>query len=408
MGLGKTLQALALAANFRGDWPAIAIVPSSLKDQWNIQIRKWCSNLFEDIDEQLQIINSGSDVVKKNIKFLLCSYEMASKVDAKTVNFQLAILDESHYLNDLKSKRSRTILPFIKKMKRIICLTGTPALNAPVELYVHFLMLYPTKISLNEFADRYSIRKYNKFSRRIEYSDIRLEKELYFLLSYTFMIRRKKLNVLQELPDKIREPIFIDILEEESLPIQTKLKQLQGNILSNVESKLLINELFKLTGSAKVKILKSYIENIMHKAHKCVIFAHHIEVLKKIKEIIENLRYNYIYIDGSIAISSRKKYIDQFVKGDASVAILSVLACGTGLEFSVADSVVFAELYWVPGVLLQAEDRVHRIGSNHKTIKVYYMIAKNTIDIIVWKKLNKKWKSLSSGLNGLTETFVNS
>ena len=130
--------------------------------------------------------------------------------------------------------------------------------------------------------------------------------------------------------------------------------------------------------------------------------------VKKIKQIIEDLNYNFIYIDGSIAISNRKKYIDQFVKGNASVAILSVLACGTGLEFSIADSVVFAELYWVPGVLLQAEDRVHRIGSCHKTIKVYYLIAKNTIDIIVWKKLNKKWKSLSSGLNGFTESFVNS
>ncbi|XP_075591120.1 DNA annealing helicase and endonuclease ZRANB3-like [Dermatophagoides farinae] len=355
--------------------------------------------------------NSQENHEKLVFEVLDCNYgKLYYSVENKLDEF----LPESIFrlIANYLHKHSGFEVGYVFKMTEIRQIIEIMSDIVPLELPPKFLLtaleIKYEPVDLNEFADRYSIRKYNKFSRRIEYSDIRLEKELYFLLSYTFMIRRKKLNVLQELPDKIREPIFVDILEEESLPIQTKLKQLQGNILSNVESKLLINELFKLTGSAKVKILKSYIENIMHKAHKCVIFAHHIEVLKKIKEIIENLRYNYIYIDGSIAISSRKKYIDQFVKGDASVAILSVLACGTGLEFSVADSVVFAELYWVPGVLLQAEDRVHRIGSNHKTIKVYYMIAKNTIDIIVWKKLNKKWKSLSSGLNGLTETFVNS
>lgn len=57
------------------------------------------------------------------------------------------------------------------------------------------------------------------------------------------------------------------------------------------------------------------------------------------------------------------------------VALLSITACGHGLNLTAASTAVFAELYWVPGQIMQAEDRCHRMGTTHSTINVHYCIA---------------------------------
>ncbi len=51
--------------------------------------------------------------------------------------------------------------------------------------------------------------------------------------------------------------------------------------------------------------------------------------------------------------------------------------------------VVFAEYSWTPGTLVQAEDRVHRIGQAN-SVNVYYLHAKGSIDDIIWQTLEHK------------------
>lgn len=67
-----------------------------------------------------------------------------------------------------------------------------------------------------------------------------------------------------------------------------------------------------------------------------------------------------------------------------------VCACPhQGLTFTAASHVVFAELYWNPGHIKQAEDRAHRIGQT-SSINVHYLIAKGTFDTVMWSMLNRK------------------
>lgn len=60
-----------------------------------------------------------------------------------------------------------------------------------------------------------------------------------------------------------------------------------------------------------------------------------------------------------------------------------------GLTFTAASHVVFAELYWNPGHIKQAEDRAHRIGQT-ASVNVHYLIAKGTFDTVMWSMLNRK------------------
>lgn len=57
------------------------------------------------------------------------------------------------------------------------------------------------------------------------------------------------------------------------------------------------------------------------------------------------------------------------------IALLSITACSHGLNLTQAGTVVFAELYWVPGTIIQAEDRAHRMGTEYSTIDIHYLIG---------------------------------
>lgn len=63
--------------------------------------------------------------------------------------------------------------------------------------------------------------------------------------------------------------------------------------------------------------------------------------------------------------------------------------CAQGLTFTAATHIVFAELYWDPGHIKQAEDRAHRIGQC-SSVNIHFLIAKGTMDTFMWAMLNRK------------------
>merc|ERR1711967_192553 len=96
----------------------------------------------------------------------------------------------------------------------------------------------------------------------------------------------------------------------------------------------------------------------------------------------------------------RQENVERFQqKDEIRVALLSITAAGAGLTLTAAHTVVFAELYWVPGQMMQAEDRAHRIGQVH-SVDVHYCIAEGTLDEVIFGSLNKKSKDTTSILNG--------
>ena len=61
------------------------------------------------------------------------------------------------------------------------------------------------------------------------------------------------------------------------------------------------------------------------------------------------------------------------------VALLSITAAGVAVTLTSASRVLFAELFWTPSLLIQAEDRAHRIGQTD-AVKVKYLILQGGLD----------------------------
>jgi len=78
-----------------------------------------------------------------------------------------------------------------------------------------------------------------------------------------------------------------------------------------------------------------------------------------------------------------------------------MLVAGSGLTLHSASNVIFSELYWNPGVLLQCEDRAHRIGQLASCINIHYLVAQNTIDTHIWDIVSKKLDVLGRALDGV-------
>ncbi|KFG33214.1 SWI2/SNF2-containing protein, partial [Toxoplasma gondii FOU] len=136
MGLGKTLQALAIAAFYHKEWPFLVICPSSIRFQWRDQALRWLSELL--VLDEICLVKSGRAEIPGRTKMVIISYDMITKQKKFMVPYQVVICDESHYLKNFQAKRTQAICPLLKNAKRAILLSGTPALNRPVELFQQF------------------------------------------------------------------------------------------------------------------------------------------------------------------------------------------------------------------------------------------------------------------------------
>uniref|UniRef100_A0A8C5L1I1 DNA annealing helicase and endonuclease ZRANB3 n=1 Tax=Jaculus jaculus TaxID=51337 RepID=A0A8C5L1I1_JACJA len=415
MGLGKTIQAIAVAYFYREEWPLLIVVPSSLRYPWTEEIEKWIPEIEP---EDINVIQSKTDIGRiSTSRVTILSYGLLT-TDAETLvdalnsqNFQVVIVDESHYIKSRTAARSRILLPMVQKARRAILLTGTPALGRPEELFMQIEALFPQKFGTwTDYAKRYCNAHIRYFGKRTQW-DCRGASnlnELHQLLS-DIMIRRLKTEVLTQLPPKIRQRIPFDLPSAAAKELNTsfeewqKLMRAPNSSTTNTVMEL-ITRMFKQTAIAKAGAVKDYIKMMLQNdSLKFLVFAHHLTMLQACTEAVIENKTRYIRIDGSVPSSERIHLVNQFQKDpDTRVAILSIQAAGQGLTFTAASHVVFAELYWDPGHIKQAEDRAHRIGQC-SSVNIHYLIANGTLDTLMWGMLNRKAQVTGSTLNGRKE-----
>ncbi|KAM6269376.1 DNA annealing helicase and endonuclease ZRANB3 isoform 2-T2 [Porphyrio hochstetteri] len=419
MGLGKTIQAIAISYYYKNEWPLLIVVPSSLRYPWVDEMEKWIPELSPD---DISIIQNKTDTGRiSTSKVTILGYGLLTS-DAQTLvdalyrqNFKVVVIDESHYMKSRNATRSKILLPIVQKALKAILLTGTPALGRPEELFMQIEALFPRRFGTwSEYAKKYCNARVRFFGKRTHW-DCRgasnLE-ELHQLLS-EIMIRRLKNDVLTQLPPKIRQRIPFDLPQAAAKNMNTifaEWEKLMRNLNSDAtESHFsqvmnLITRMYKETAIAKAGAVKDYIKMMLENDKlKFLVFAHHLSMLQACTEAVIENKVRYIRIDGSVPSAERIHLVNQFQKDpDTRVAILSIQAAGQGLTFTAATHVVFAELYWDPGHIKQAEDRAHRIGQC-SSVNIHFLIAKGTMDTLMWAMLNRKARVTGSTLNGKKE-----
>jgi len=160
------------------------------------------------------------------------------------------------------------------------------------------------------------------------------------------------------------------------------------------------NKAYSMTGEAKLPGIRDYVNYLVDNSCKFLIFAHHAEVLDAIEDVILNDKIGYIRIDGKVPVERRQDLVNKFqTDEDCLVAILSITACATGLTLTKASTVVFAELHFTPSIMIQAEDRAHRIGQDAGCVNIHYLFGDDTLDVLLFRKLNEKQNIVSTTLD---------
>ncbi|BFG14773.1 hypothetical protein CerSpe_010460 [Prunus speciosa] len=428
MGLGKTLQAIAVASCVRDSWPVLILTPSSLRLQWASMIQQWMNIPSSDILVVLSQCGgsnrSGFTVVSSNTKgtihldglFNIISYDVVPKLQNLLMasEFKVVIADESHFLKNAQAKRTTASLPVIKKAQYAILLSGTPALSRPIELFKQLEALYPDVYkSVHEYGNRYC--KGGTFGL---YQGASNHEELHNLMKATVMIRRLKNDVLSELPVKRRQQVFLDLAEKDMKQINALFRELEVvkakikacQTKEEVDSlkfseKNLINKIYTDSAEAKIPAVLDYLGTVIEAGCKFLVFAHHQSMIDSIYQFLLKKKVGCIRIDGSIPTVSRQAYVTEFQEKDSvKAAVLSIKAGGVGLTLTAASTVIFAELSWTPGDLIQAEDRAHRIGQV-SSVNVYYLLANDTVDDIIWDVVQSKLENLGQMLDGHENTL---
>lgn len=360
MGLGKTIQALALAAWYKEDWPLLIVCPASVANAWKNAVVDWLT--FVD-EKEIEVVSDSKTLANKLV--MIMSYDrMVRSVDeilSRKMNF--VIFDECHSIKNDIAKRTKAALKLANATKRLILLSGTPALSRPMELFTQIQAvnpkLFPTK---HEFGVRYCDAKlgagYGIGHKQIwDYRGSSNSDELRIILESTIMIRRMKVDVLKDLLPKRRTTVTLPLkISRNDAELMVTYENAMKNSAGRGKKfdKEVLFEWYHETAKLKIPALVDYVRKFLEKDVKFLCFAYHKNVMDSISEMLQNESCAHIRIDGKTPTHIRQECCDYFQdNADCKVALVSMLAAGVGITLTAASYVIFTELYWNPGILTQ-------------------------------------------------------
>lgn len=412
-GLGKTKQALDIAVSKKGQMKHCLIVCGVNELKWN-----WVNEVSVHTNEQAHILGFkdgkiGSvhdrllDLQNKHEEFFLVT-NIETLRDTKIQEYikilctcgviGMTIIDEIHKCKNSTSIQGKAIHCCCTYYK--LALTGTPIMNAAIDLYNVLKWLEVENHSLTQFKNHYCIMGGFGGYQIVGYKHLdelqsRLDK---------YMLRRRKEDVL-DLPPKIYTN---ELLEMDAG--QTKIyKEVEQTIQDNIDKILLLpNPLTALTrlrqvtgnpdiltthkvNNVKYKRMVEIVYEVVNNGGKVIIFSNWARVIEPAAELLE--MYNPACITSQV--KDKDKLLKEFKENPKCKVILGTIGClGTGFTLNEANTVIFLDEPWSSADKQQAEDRCHRIGTKG-TVNIITLICKDTIDEKVHNIVKSK-QALSS------------
>ena len=397
MGLGKTIETIAFINTIKQEKPILIVSPKSLVFNWVSEFNKFAKGI--PVSAIIGTVEERKKIIKKikNDKFgvFFISYDSLRNEyeNLADITFDMCILDEAQFIKNMHAKKTGAV----KQINALhtIALTGTPIENNIYDLWSIFDFLMPHYLlDYEDFKDSY---EHNE-----DYYEIVRDKVAPFIL------RRRKEDVLKDLPEKFEVIITTEMSQEqrklydafrlkakeelkskdggskimEVLSIITRLRQICVDPSTFVEN--FVGE------SGKITALKEIIKDKLEEGHRFLIFSQFVSALNIVKDEIEKMGIKYFMITGETSAKDRLKICNDFnTDEDYKIVLISLKAGGTGLNLVGADVVVHLDPWWNYSAESQASDRAHRIGQT-RTVEVIKLIAENSIEEKVVNLQNEK------------------
>jgi len=426
MGLGKTAQALAwILLRKEKALPALVVAPANVKMKWEREIEKWTDIpscvLFGRTNGHVETkYGDWEEVMSKGIT--LINYDILDgwKDTLLKGKFKTLVLDEVHYIKNSKALRTKATKKLAKKNNYLIELSGTPITNRPIEFWNALTIirkdLFPYYWG---FVNRYCAPQFEDvwmYDRKLKRSTKKRitkstgasnTKELHDILIKTVMLRRKKSEVLPDLPDKTISviPIPIDNREEydrAERDLEKYIEEKEGKILPTDYPIWLarFEKLKQIAARGKMKAALKWMEDFLMTGEKLVTFAIHHEILDSLMEHEFNGGIKRVKIDGRTPTKKRDLIAESF-QNDPEVKLFigGLKAVKEGMDLYAASNSCLLELGWTPGEHNQAEDRLHRIGQKN-AVTAWYLVAEHTIEEEIAALIDEKKEVLTMILDG--------
>jgi SWI/SNF-related matrix-associated actin-dependent regulator 1 of chromatin subfamily A len=391
MGLGKT-TATIIAALETGAKKILIICPASLKINWQREIENYSDRPVYIAEGKK--FSTEADFVIVNYDILKNFHDMKDKGKSllNQSNFELVILDEAHMISNPQAQRTKIINHYVKDIKRVWLLTGTPMTSRPMNYY-NLLNIIESPVAQNWMA--YAIRYcqgYQFIAGKRKVWNVTGASNLEELRDRTSkqILRRLKEDVL-DLPDKIISPVYLRLKSKEYEELMGEYydwfdnKKDESSSLTVQFSKLM--KVRKVIANEKTKQTIEFAENIIEQGKKVIIFTNFTDTLQT---IYQHFGKQAVYLDGSCSKPHRQNAVDEFQENDKiKVFVGNLKAAGVGLTLTAAEVVIMNDLSFVPAEHAQAEDRAYRYGQKSNVL-VYYPLYENTIEGAVYDILNRK------------------
>lgn len=305
-------------------------------------------------------------------------------------------VDEFHKCKNPEAEQAQQILNITAPTQ--IAMTGTPLMNAPLDLFMPLKWLGYEKHSFYAFKNHHcNLGGYGGYEV-VGYKNL---DELDDTLS-TMMLRRLKDDVL-DLPEKTLVNEYVEMSKEQSKIYE----EARGEIINNIDKIKMTNnplsELIRLrqaTGytailsstvdeSAKFDRMEELVDDAVSNGKKVVIFSNWTQITNPAYERLSK-KYRGVMITGETKDSDRQGYVDAFQNDDKVKFIVGTIgALGTGLTLHAGSVEIFLDEPWNMALKEQAIDRCHRIGQK-SNITVYTLLCKGSIDERINALVEKK------------------
>ena len=400
MGLGKTLQTIAfLSSQVQADTSVLILAPSGLIYNWADEFQKFAPDLDVVVVHGLK--SHRESILAENHQIYVTSYATFRQDSEiyRDLSFDFLFLDEAQVMKNAQTKIAQSLRRFV--VPSVFALSGTPIENHLGELWSIFQIVLPGLLPAKKEFMKLSTERVSQFIK-------------------PFVMRRKKEEVLTELPDLI-EVVYKNELEDQQKAIYlAQLQQMQERLEQVSDSEFQRNRVEILTGlmrlrqicdtpalfmedyqgeSGKLDSLRDLLVQIAEGGHRVLIFSQFRGMLDRIEQELPDLGLTSFKITGSTPSQERQEMTKDFNQGERDVFLISLKAGGVGLNLTGADTVILVDLWWNPAVESQAIGRAHRMGQE-QAVEVYRLVTRGTIEEKIQELQEKKKNLVSEILDG--------